>query len=186
MLETNQVRRDRKAKTWQERTESAKPAIRKAIEAGDPQAVIDALSPQQRLFCEEYVKDFNASQAAIRAGYKAKEPNKMGYQLLNSPGIRYAIDALLQERAKQVDVDVNFVVKKIVRSMERAEDKENEAAVLRGAELLARYLGMFVDRQEISGPDGEAIKIEKAQNDAADFTSAIIGLAKRNRTTENS
>lgn len=185
-LETNQVRKDKKIKTWEERKESLKPTVRKALEAGDAQGVIDALPPQQRLFCEEYVKDFNASQAAVRAGYKAKEPNKMGYQLLNNPGIRYAIDSLLQERAKSVDVDVNYVTKKIVRSIERAEEKENEAAVLRGAELLARYLGMFVERQEISGPDGEAIKFEKAQNDAADFTSAIIGLSRRGRTPEDS
>lgn len=178
-LETNQVRQDRVIKTWDERKEAVKPAVREALEAGDAQAVLDALNPQQRLFCEEYVKDFNGSAACRRAGYQAKEPNKMAYQLLNNPGIRYGIDALLMERAKNVDVDVNYIVKKIVRSLERAEDKENETAVLRAAELLARHKGMFIERQEISGPDGDAIKMEKIENDAADFKSSIIRLAKR-------
>lgn len=181
-LDTNKARQDRVIKTWDERKEAVKPAVREALEAGDPQAVLDALSPQQRLFCEEYIKDFNGSAACKRAGYQAREPNKMAYQLLNNPGIRYGIDALLAERSKTVEVDVNYIVKKIVRSLERAEDKENEPAVLRAAELLARHKGMFIDRQEISGPDGDAIRMEKIENDAADFKSAIIRLAKRSGT----
>lgn len=183
-LETNKTRQDRIIKKWEDRKESIKPAVRKALEAGDPQAVLDALLPQHRRFCEEYIVDFNASAACVRAGYKCKEPNKMGYQLLNNPGIRYGIDALLAERAKTVDVDVNYIVKKIVRSLERAENKENESAVLRAAELLARHKGMFIDRQEISGPDGDAIRMEKVETDAADFKSAVTRLSQRSRTEE--
>jgi phage terminase small subunit len=36
------------------------------------QSLLDALEPQQRRFVEEYLKELNASAAAIRAGYSSK------------------------------------------------------------------------------------------------------------------
>ncbi len=46
-------------------------------------------------------------------------------------------------------------------------------------ENVARHLGMFVDRKEISGPDGGPMQVEQVQADAESFTSAILGLAAR-------
>jgi phage terminase small subunit len=187
ILSTNKVLRDRK-KTTKERLEAMYPRVQEALDSGDPQRVIDALSPKQRLFVEEYIKDFNAAAACIRAGYDTprENANRMGYQLLQHPGIRYAIDALLAERSKEIHIDPNFVLKKIIRSLERSEEKGNETAVLRAAELLAKHLGMFVERTEISGPDGEAIKMEKIQQDVDEVTRTIAQLAQRGRAQEDS
>lgn len=44
--------------------------------------VDDDLTDQQRLFVAEYLKDNNATQAAIRAGYSKKTAEQIGYQLL--------------------------------------------------------------------------------------------------------
>jgi hypothetical protein len=84
-----------------------------------------------------------------------------------------------------MNVDANFVLDKIIKSIGRAERKENEQAVLRGAELLARHLGMFVEKTEISGPEGEDIRMkQRVEEDVRDFTSAISRLASRGRTRE--
>lgn len=40
------------------------------------------LTAKQELFVIEYAKDFNASAAAIRAGYSARSADKIGFQLL--------------------------------------------------------------------------------------------------------
>jgi phage terminase small subunit len=144
--------------------------------------VIAKLTPRQYRFCEEYIKDFNASQAAVRAEYDVSDnKNKVGSQLVKNPFVRRVIDHLITLRAADTVVNVDYVVNKIVKAIEKADNQNNHAAVLRGAELLARYLGMFTEKHEISGPDGEAIKLEqRIKEDVADFTSSIARLAKRN------
>jgi hypothetical protein len=62
-------------------------AIRKALEANDMEALYYAMTPRQRLFCKEYVLDFNGSAAAVRAGYSVKHPDRQAYLLMMNPGI---------------------------------------------------------------------------------------------------
>ena len=51
----------------------------------------DGLTAQQRLFVAEYLKDSNATQAAIRAGYSKKTAEQIGYQLLQKTLVAQAI-----------------------------------------------------------------------------------------------
>ncbi|EMH98282.1 terminase small subunit [Klebsiella pneumoniae RYC492] len=51
----------------------------------------DGLTDQQRLFVAEYLKDHNATQAAIRAGYSKKTAEQIGYQLLQKTSVAQAI-----------------------------------------------------------------------------------------------
>ena len=154
----------------------------RAIETGDVQAVIDSLSDRQKVFCEEYLKDLVASKAAVRAGYAPKNAKQVAFQLMENKAVRIAIDGLRGERTSNSDVTKDFVLRGIQKAIMLAEDSGNLNALLRGHELLARHLGMFIERTEISGPDGEAIKYEKAKEDAADFISSISKLAKRSGT----
>jgi phage terminase small subunit len=175
MISLNKAEDMRKAKRA---TVSAK-ALR-AIETGNVQEVIDTLTDKHKLFCQEYLKDLNATQAVIRAGYKTQFPNRVAYQLMENPAIRIAIDALKVERRIHSDITKDTVLDGIVKAIKLAEDKEKTNDMLRGYELLARHLGMFIERTEISGPDGEAIQIQKNQEQAEEFTAAIANLAKRN------
>lgn len=159
----------------------SRPRTEKALAEGDIQGVIDSLSPQQKRFCEEYLLSFNASDAVVKAGYKCKYPNRQGYQMLRNPAIRACIDQMTLQRADQTLIKPEFVIKKIVRTIEKAEKDNNHNATLRGCELLARHLGMFIERQEVSGPNGNPIEL-KAVRDAADaFTSAVASLVERGR-----
>lgn len=51
----------------------------------------DGLTTQQRRFVAEYLKDSNATQAAIRAGYSKKSAEQIGYQLLQKTSVAQAI-----------------------------------------------------------------------------------------------
>ena len=170
-----------RARKGRGRKMTVKPLVEKAMADKDPQAVLDNLTVRQRTFAYEYIKDFNATEAARRAGYTGNNLNKIGYQQLTHPGVRTSIDFLLKNRSEKADVDVNYVINKWVRMIEKCEADEsfNASAVLRATELLAKHLGMFIERTEISGKDGEAIKIEKVQEDADAFTRAIAGIASR-------
>lgn len=139
------------------------------------------LTEMQRKFCEEYLEDLNGTRAAVRAGYASKGANNQAAQLMRNPKIKAHIEELIEERRRNSKVTEDYVLRKIVRTLERCEktDDFNPTAVLRATELLARHLGMFTEKQEISGPGGGAIQMEKVQNDATDFTRSIARLAKR-------
>lgn len=154
----------------------------KAIDSGSIQNVIDTLTGKQKKFCEEYLVDLNATQAVIRAGYNTTYPNRIAFQLMENPAIRIAIDGLRAERSKSTDVTKDFVLRGIQKAIRMAEESENLSALLRGHELLARHLGMFIERTEISGPDGEAIKMEqKVKEDVESIKNRIASLAARGR-----
>ena len=46
------------------------------------------LTPKQARFCEEYLVDLNATQAAIRAGYSVESAGSIGSENLTKPEIR--------------------------------------------------------------------------------------------------
>lgn len=46
---------------------------------------------------------------------------------------------------------------------------------------LGRHLGMFKDKVEVTGKDGNPIEIDQVRNDADAFTRSIVGLAARAR-----
>jgi len=137
------------------------------------------LTHKMQAFIDEYLVDLNASQACVRAGYKTKNPNRIGAELLRHPVISKVIEERLAEKRERNELTADYVLDKLVAIVE-ATDKENPQAALRGLELLGKHLGLYKDRQEISGPDGEAIKMEqKVKENAADFTSKLSRLAKR-------
>ena len=49
------------------------------------------MTDKQERFCEEYMIDLNATQAAIRAGYSPKTANEQGSQLLAKLSIQNRI-----------------------------------------------------------------------------------------------
>lgn len=72
------------------------------------------LTPKQQRFVEEYLIDLNATQAAIRAGYSEKTANEIGAENLAKPSIAKAIQEALQERKERVQIDADYVLKRLV------------------------------------------------------------------------
>ena len=58
------------------------------------------LTPKQERFCQEYVIDFNATQAAIRAGYSKKTAHATGQENLRKPIIS---ETIAKSKAKLAD-----------------------------------------------------------------------------------
>lgn len=58
---------------------------------------------KQAAFIDEYLKDFNATQAAIRAGYSEKTARSQGNRLLTNVDIKEAIEELLRSRVMSRD-----------------------------------------------------------------------------------
>lgn len=69
------------------------------------------LTAKQEMFCLEYLKDLNATQAAIRAGYKENTARAIGCENLTKPNISDRIIELNKDRIEEVKIDANFVLK---------------------------------------------------------------------------
>lgn len=63
----------------------------------------DGLTDKQRVFVEEYLTCWNASEAARRAGYSERTAQQMGSENLLKPVIRQAIDQRLAEKRMSAD-----------------------------------------------------------------------------------
>ena len=46
------------------------------------------LTEKQKRFCQEYLKNFNATQAAIKAGYSRKTCRQIGSENLTKPAVQ--------------------------------------------------------------------------------------------------
>jgi phage terminase small subunit len=73
------------------------------------------LTPKQACFVEEYLLDFNATQAAIRAGYSARRASEIGYSLLQKNTVQSAIEVAQRERSARTGVTADRVVQEIAR-----------------------------------------------------------------------
>ena len=72
------------------------------------------LNQRQEMFCREYIKDLNGTQAAIRAGYSKKTADRMAYELLKKPEIQAFVLQSKAERVDAVKVDANYVLKRLI------------------------------------------------------------------------
>ena len=71
------------------------------------------LTDKQQRFCEEYLIDLNATQAALRAGYCPRTANPQGSQNLAKLSIRNEIQRLKAERSERTQIEADGVVKEL-------------------------------------------------------------------------
>ncbi|MHC4666727.1 MAG: terminase small subunit [Planctomycetota bacterium] len=69
------------------------------------------MTDKQMAFCREYVKDWNATQAATRAGYSAKTAYSQGQRLLKDAKVRTELSRLTADIANQNDVEVREIMR---------------------------------------------------------------------------
>lgn len=73
------------------------------------------MTKKQKRFVEEYLIDLNATQAAIRAGYKPDNAQQMGSENLSKPVISAAIAKAIAERSKRTGINQDRVLHELAR-----------------------------------------------------------------------
>lgn len=125
------------------------------------------LTAKQQRFCDEYLIDLNATQAAIRAGYSAKTARVIGQENLLKPAIKEYIEKRMAEKEAALVADQAEVLKYLTavmrgqsqsevvvvegigegcseaRAMQKAPDEKER---LKAAELLGKAHMMFTDK----------------------------------------
>lgn len=125
------------------------------------------MTAKQMRFCDEYLIDLNATQAAIRAGYSAKTAKSIGQENLTKPYLKNYIDQRMEEKKSALIADQDEVLKYLTsvmrgetqseivvvenigdfmseaRTMKKAPDEKER---LKAAELLGKRYGAFTDK----------------------------------------
>ena len=124
------------------------------------------LTAKQQRFCDEYLIDLNATQAAIRAGYSKKTAYSIGQENLNKPELKKRIDERMAEKEKALIADQDEVLKYLtavlrgetkssVLSMcgdgcqEVIEKNPDEKERLKAAELLGKRYGIYSEKVSV-------------------------------------
>nr|DAG53056.1 MAG TPA: Terminase small subunit [Caudoviricetes sp.] len=127
------------------------------------------MTAKQQRFCDEYLIDLNATQAAIRAGYSKKTAYAIGNENLMKPELKKYIEKRMEEKESELIADQNEVLKYLTavmrgqtqaevvvvegtgegcseaRTMQKAPDEKER---LKAAELLGKRYGLYTDRVE--------------------------------------
>lgn len=132
------------------------------------------LTDKQARFCEEYLIDLNATQAAIRAGYSEKTANEQGARLLANVSVQEKIAELKAERAKRTEITQDSVIQELA-AVARAEVKGVRAVdKLKALELLGKHLGMFVERYEVNAAEIEKRIAEAREQGKKEGTQELL------------
>jgi phage terminase small subunit len=116
------------------------------------------LTPKQQRFVEEYLVDLNASAALLRAGYKSRNPDVDGHQLLVKPSIsaaigvaRAALSARTEITQDRVMADIEAIKQDAMQAVYDADGNKamlDHKSALRACELQGKHIGMFVEKTE--------------------------------------
>jgi phage terminase small subunit len=126
------------------------------------------LTPKQEQFCLEYIIDFNATQAAIRAGYSKKTAYSIGQQNLKKLEIMQYLAVLKDERQERARKSADEVLEEIenvgfsrvnntvewnesgiafIKNSDEIEDKD--AAAIESIQVTEKYAGKGEDMHPI-------------------------------------
>ena len=116
------------------------------------------LNAKHEHFCQLIAGGLSATKAYINAGYSAAGASTSASRLLQNAEVRARASelkaAVSSTAIERIAVDRAWVLATLKRNAERAEDRGDGSTVNRACELIGKELGMFRERQEISGSDG--------------------------------
>lgn len=90
------------------------------------------LTDKQEMFCYEYLIDFNATQAAIRAGYSAASASVTGSRNLSNASVSKRLQVLMESRRARVAASADYVLQRLIEidSLDVADIVDDEGNVL--------------------------------------------------------
>ncbi|MNE91226.1 Terminase small subunit [compost metagenome] len=108
-----------------------------------------ALTAKQELFVQEYLKDLNATQAAIRAGYSPNTASETGYENLRKPQIAAEIEKRQAKIGADNEITVEWILGEIKDTYKQAKEIGGLNTANKSLEMLGRYKGIFNDKLKV-------------------------------------
>lgn len=134
------------------------------------------LTTKQERFVNEYIKDLNATQAAIRAGYSAKTAGVQGSVLLKNPNVSAEVKKRLADIKSDSIADATEVLEYFTRVMRR---EETEKVVVTLKEETSTWELGDDGKYRKNTVKGERVEVVEIDAKLSDANTAAIQLAKR-------
>lgn len=107
------------------------------------------MTDKQERFCEEYMIDLNATQAAIRAGYSPASAKTVGPRLLENVGVQNRLAQLQAEQSRRTGVSTDRVVRELARIA-------------------------FANASDLIDPETASVKLDASRDDLAAIQSVKV------------
>jgi len=101
------------------------------------------LTDKQKRFVDEYLVDFNATQAAIRSGYSEKTARAIGAENLTKPDIANSIQKAMLKKKEKTELDAEFVIKSLMTEAMEQGERSSHGARVQALAHLGKILGIF-------------------------------------------
>lgn len=106
------------------------------------------MKPKHIAFCSEYIKDHNATQAAIRAGYSEHTAKQIGSKLLTKIDIQAKVKELETEIYNRNMMTADEVLQSLA---DLARNGRSESTKVKALELLGKYHTLYTDKVRNEG-----------------------------------
>jgi phage terminase small subunit len=104
---------------------------------------VSRFEDKRAAFVREYLVDFNATQAAIRAGYSKKTAGSQAHELLKRPDIQAQLKTIQERAAEQTQTDINWVRQRLKQEATDYSEFASHSARIKAVELIAKLNGDF-------------------------------------------
>lgn len=108
------------------------------------------LTEKQKRFCQEYVIDLNATQAAIRAGYSENSAGQIGEQNLKKLEIENFIKELQESKSDELNITFNDIAKGVY---DIAIKSDRDTDKLKAYDQLSKMFGHYSKDNEQKKPE---------------------------------
>lgn len=98
---------------------------------------MSVLNAKQKKFCLEYLKDFNATKAALRSGYSERSAGSIGAENLQKPEILEEIKRLSDSLFKTQGLTLNRILNEVMSIAFQSEGTSSEK--IKALEILLKY-----------------------------------------------
>ena len=104
------------------------------------------LTPKQIRFVDEYLIDFNASRAAIAAGYSSSGAKVQGSRLLTNVNVRRLVERRQEETSKRLGITRDDVIKGLVIAAEQARLNKDPASMIAAMSEVSKMMGFYASK----------------------------------------
>ena len=147
------------------------------------------LTDKQEKFCNEYLIDLNATQAAIRSGYSEKTAQIIGFENLSKPIIANRICELREEIKEATEITPEYIINNLKKAIaislgydphhvivkdgdgqggsvttSQELNKTDLPSFLKTNEMLMKHIGMFDEHNKQKNKDTKVTLFQLPEN----------------------
>jgi phage terminase small subunit len=144
---------------------------------------VSKLTPKQQAFCEEYIVDLNATQAAIRAGYSKNGAHVTASKLLSVPKVAQLIANLTQKRSRSTGIDAKWVLTEAEDLYKACRADDNHSAANNVLTTIAKHVNVqaFEERSVVRHEGELAVNTNQLSDEVF---GALMEKARLERTAK--